>query len=89
MNTINCPIVVKMSQNAELLHSHDIEMSLNSIIYDLKPELYSVEVKQSSQLPECRGLEKASFEFDGKDEEVCVAFHFRTPCSCYNRSIYY
>jgi len=70
MNTINCPIVVKMSQNAELLHSHDIEMSLNSIIYDLKPELYSVEVKQSSQLPECRGLQKASFEFNGNDKEV-------------------
>ena len=87
MNTINCPIVVKMSQNSDLLNSHDIEMSLNSIIYDLKPELYSVEVKQSSQLPECRGLEKASFEFDGQDEEVCVAFHFRTPCSCYK--IYY
>merc|ERR1719422_540484 len=70
MNTINCPIVVKMSQNAELLHSHDIEMSLNSIIYDLKPELYSVEVKQSSQLPECRGLQKATFEFNGNDKEV-------------------
>ena len=70
MNTINCPIVVKMSQNAELLHSHDIEMRLNSIIYDLKPELYSVDVKQSSQLPECRGLQKASFEFNGNDKEV-------------------
>jgi len=79
MNTINCPIVVKMSQNAELLHSHDIEMSLNSIIYDLKPELYSVEVKQSSQLPECRGLEKASFEFDGQDEEVTEYLIRRSP----------
>merc|ERR1719422_2033419 len=79
MNTINCPIVVKMSQNAELLHSNDIEMSLNSIIYDLKPELYSVEVKQSSQLPECRGLEKASFEFDGQDEEVTEYLIRRSP----------
>merc|ERR1719278_1130990 len=70
MNTINCPIVVKMSQNTDLLHSHDIEMSLNSIIYDLKPELYSVEVKQSSQLPECRGLQKKTFEFNGHDKEV-------------------
>ena len=59
-------------------------MSLNSIIYDLKPELYSVEVKQSSQLPECRGLEKASFEFDGQNEKVCIVFNFRTPCDCYN-----
>merc|ERR1719422_1906179 len=79
MNTINCPIVVKMSQNAELLHSHDIEMSLNSIIYDLKPELYSVEVKQSSQLPECRGLQKASFEFNGNDKEVTEYLIRRSP----------
>ena len=71
MNTIECPLVIKLSQNSELLSAHDIETSLNSIIYDLKPEVYQVEVKQSSQLKECRGLQSKEFEFNGRDKEVC------------------
>ena len=59
-----------MRQNSELLSAHDIETSLNSVIYDLKPETYQVEVKQSSQLKECRGLQKVDFEFEGHNKEV-------------------
>ena len=70
MNTINCPLVFKLRQNTELLGAHDIETSLNSVIYDLKPEIYQVEVKQSSQLKECRGLQKTEFEFEGHAKEV-------------------
>ena len=70
MNTINCPLVFKLRQNSELLGAHDIETSLNSVIYDLKPETYQVEVKQSSQLKECRGLQKVDFEFEGHNKEV-------------------
>jgi len=77
MNTIECPLVIKLSQNSELLSAHDIETSLNSIIYDLKPELYQVEVKQSSQLKECRGLQSAEFEFSGRDKEVCTKSIFK------------
>ena len=72
MNTIECPLVIKLSQNNELLSAHDIETSLNSIIYDLKPEVYQVEVKQSSQLKECRGLQSRKFEFNGRDKEVRI-----------------
>ena len=63
-----------MSQNSELLDSHDVETSLNSIIYDLKPETYQVEVKQSSQLKECRGLKSQTFQFSGQEKEVCKYF---------------
>ena len=70
MNTINCPLVFKLRQDSELLGAHDIDTSLNSVIYDLKPEIYQVEVKQSSQLKECRGLEKTEFEFEGHAKEV-------------------
>merc|ERR1719361_1415388 len=70
MNTIECPLVIKLRQNSELLGAHDIETSLNSVIYDLKPETYQVEVKQSSQLKECRGLQKVDFEFEGHNKEV-------------------
>ena len=70
MNTINCPLVFKLRQNSELFGAHDIETSLNSVIYDLKPETYQVEVKQSSQLKECRGLQKTEFEFEGQSKEV-------------------
>ena len=72
MNTIACPLVIKMSQNSELLDSHDIEASLNSIIYDLNTENYEVEVKQSSQLNGCRNLQKTRFQFNGQDKEVCT-----------------
>ena len=72
MNTISCPLVIKMSQNSVLLDSHDIESSLNYIIYDLKPEIYEVEVKQSSQQQGCRNLEPTQFRFNGQDKEVCT-----------------
>ena len=75
MNTINCPLVFKLRQNSELLGAHDIETSLNSVIYDLKPETYQVEVKQSSQLKECRGLQKTEFEFEGHAKEVISALN--------------
>ena len=76
MNTISCPLVIKLSQNSELLDSHDIEASLNNVIYDLNPEIYQVEVKQSSQQKDCRKLQKTKFTFNGKDKEVCkLAFY--------------
>ena len=72
MNTISCPLVIKMSQNSVLLDSHDIESSLNNIIYDLKPDNYQVVVKQSSQQEGCRKLQETKFEFNGQDKEVCT-----------------
>ena len=75
MNTINCPLVFKLRQDSELLGAHDIDTSLNSVIYDLKPEIYQVEVKQSSQLKECRGLQKTEFEFKGHAKEVISALN--------------
>ena len=71
MNTISCPLVVKIAENSEQPNSHDIEASLNSIVYDLEPKVYQVEVKQSSQQEGCRHLQPVKFEFSGKDKEVC------------------
>ena len=70
MNTISCPLVVKIAENSEQPNSHDIEASLNSIVYDLEPKVYQVEVKQSSQQEGCRHLQPVKFEFNGKDKEV-------------------
>ena len=64
MNTIPCPLVVKINNGTERLPSHEIAANQNTIIYDLKPNdpfnlnPFEIEIKQSSQVEGCQNLQK-------------------------------